>query len=279
MPLSIPNTTTHLQGLRFGRSSNTQGFTSPLSGSVQTAALPGGKWSATFKLTPFTRAEAQTWIVFLLKLDGRAGRFYAHDPSNAIPRGIIPGTPLIKGASQTGKTLETDGWTATQTGILLEGDSISFETATTTTGSITAFADYSGTVSGAVKVTDADHGLATDDRVRITATTNFNGNYTITVIDDDNYYITASWVSTETGTWTLAWRERHVVAADVDSDGSGNASIPLTHPMRAEPVDNDPLIVSSASCVMQLIDDDQAFWNVETALRFGIQFSGVEVYS
>ncbi len=279
MPESMPSVIRQLSSIRFGRSANSQVFESPLSGSVQTAQLTGGKWSATYNLLPQTRAEAQEWMVFLLKLNGMAGRFYAHDPSNAIPQGTIPGTPLIKGASQTGLTLETDGWTASQTGILFAGDAIAYDTAMDTAGPIASFANYSGTVSGTVKATDVAHGLSTNDRVRITATSNYNGLYTITVIDADNFYFIDTWAGTETGTWTLAWRERYIVASDVNSDGSGNASIPLTHPIRSSPVDNDPVIVSSASCVMRLIDDDQAFWDVQEALRFGFQFSGVEVFS
>jgi hypothetical protein len=38
--------------------------------------------------------------------------------------GVGTGTPLVKGASQTGKSLITDGWTASQTGILKAGDLI-----------------------------------------------------------------------------------------------------------------------------------------------------------
>lgn len=38
--------------------------------------------------------------------------------------GVGTGTPLVKGANQTGKSLITDGWTASQTGILKAGDLI-----------------------------------------------------------------------------------------------------------------------------------------------------------
>ena len=38
--------------------------------------------------------------------------------------GVGTGTPKVKGASQIGKTLITDGWTANQTGILKAGDLI-----------------------------------------------------------------------------------------------------------------------------------------------------------
>ena len=70
------------------------------------------------------------------------------------------------------------------------------------TGSISAFADYSGTVAGTVKATDVGHGLATGDNLTQTGTTNYNGVFQITVIDADNYYFTDTWVADDaTGTW------------------------------------------------------------------------------
>ena len=62
-------------------------------------------------------------------------------------------------------------------------------------GAITAFADYSGTVAGTVKATDASHGLSTGAIVSITGTTNYNGLFEITVIDDSNFYFTDTWVA------------------------------------------------------------------------------------
>ena len=204
--LNIPNTTTELQGLRFGRTSNTQTFESPLNGGVQTAVLTGGKWFATFKILPLTRAEAQQWMVFLLKLQGMGGRFLAHDPSNASPRGALgTSVPLIDGVNQVGASLKTKGWDVSTSGLLLTGDAIAYDTGST-------------------------------------------------------------------------WRERHIVAEDVDSDSSGNAVIRLTHAMRETPLDNDTLITTNASCVMRLINDEQAVWDVRTALIFGMEFSGVEVF-
>lgn len=204
--LSIPNTTTDLQGLRFGRTSNTQTFESPLNGSVQTAILTGGKWFATFRILPLTRSEAQQWIVFLLKLQGMGGRFLAHDPSNASPRGALgTSVPLIDGVDQVGASIKTKGWDASTSGLLLAGDAIAYDT-------------------------------------------------------------------------PLGVRERHIVAEDVDSDSSGNAVIRLTHSMRETPFDNDTLITTNAACVMRLINDEQAVWDVRTALIFGMEFSGVEVF-
>jgi hypothetical protein len=74
-----------------------------------------------------------------------------------------------------------------------------------TTGEITAIVDYSATVAGTVKVTSAAHGLTTGDSVIISETTSYNGTFTITTIDVNNYYMTDTYVAEETsGTWVLS---------------------------------------------------------------------------
>ena len=74
---------------------------------------------------------------------------------------------------------------------------------TTLTGSISAFANYGGTVPGTVKATTtAAHGLVTGDYVTISGTTNYNGSFEITKIDADEFYFIDTWVSDDaTGTW------------------------------------------------------------------------------
>ena len=104
--------------------SNTQAHRSPLNGTVQTLELPGSRWAATLRFDNLNQADTRTMVAFLAKLRGRAGRFYLYDHSLAAPRGIATGTPLVKGASQTGASLITDGWTISQTGILKAGDYI-----------------------------------------------------------------------------------------------------------------------------------------------------------
>lgn len=70
------------------------------------------------------RADAEEWISFLLKLNGQQGTFLLGDSAAKTARGIATGTPLVNGASQTGQSLVTDGWTAGVTGILKAGDYI-----------------------------------------------------------------------------------------------------------------------------------------------------------
>ena len=63
------------------------------------------------------------------------------------------------------------------------------------TGAITAYADYSGTVAGTVKATCTGHNLTTGDIITIRGTTNYNGVFTITKIDANEFYFTDTWVA------------------------------------------------------------------------------------
>lgn len=96
--------------------------TSPFSYSSQVQAFSGQLWRAEVTLPVMERADAEEWISFLLKLNGREGTFLLGDYAAKTPRGGSPGTPLVKGAGQTGQTLLTDGWGATQTDVLMAGD-------------------------------------------------------------------------------------------------------------------------------------------------------------
>jgi len=106
---------------RFGLKTNTQSFISPLSGDMQTAELPGARWTATYTLTPGKREEMAAINAFLVSLGGPAGTFYGYDPSAKTPRGAGGGTPLVNGANQVGSSLITNGW-PNSTLVLKTGD-------------------------------------------------------------------------------------------------------------------------------------------------------------
>lgn len=106
--------------LDFSLVPNTQSFSSPLSGAVQTIEMPGARWKVSFMLENLAEADSALLQAFLVKLRGRAGRFYLHNFARSEPRGTQRGTPLVKGASQTGTTLAIDGCTVGAT--LLAGD-------------------------------------------------------------------------------------------------------------------------------------------------------------
>lgn len=106
----------------WGLRSNTQQFRSPFTGSVQTIELAGSRWFATLTFNNLTSEDRRTMTAFLVQLRGGSGRFYLYDHSHSTPAGVGTGTPLVKGGSQTGRSLNTDGWTVSQTGILKAGD-------------------------------------------------------------------------------------------------------------------------------------------------------------
>jgi hypothetical protein len=73
------------------------------------------------------RADAETWITFLMKLNGQYGTFLLGDPLGQTARGSAStqaGTPLVNGPNQTGSTLSIDGLPLSVTGYLLAGDYI-----------------------------------------------------------------------------------------------------------------------------------------------------------
>ena len=65
---------------------------------------------------------------------------------------------------------------------------------------ISLMSDYNNHIPGAIKVTCIGHGFAgTVSGVTIDGTTNYNGIYTITEIDADNFYFIGTWVSSQYG--------------------------------------------------------------------------------
>jgi hypothetical protein len=72
-----------------------------------------------------------------------------------------------------------------------------------TSAAITSFADYGATVAGTVKATSVGHGLTGTTTKRISGTVNYNGLKSVTVIDNDSFYFTSTWLGTETGWWSI----------------------------------------------------------------------------
>lgn len=95
---------------------------SPFTFAQQVQEHQGEAWEIQATIKLLNRAQAEEYNAFLLKLHGRLGTFTMSIPGSETPRGVATGTPLVKGASQTGNTLETDGWTIDTTGIVKAGD-------------------------------------------------------------------------------------------------------------------------------------------------------------
>lgn len=106
---------------------------SPFTFSQQVHTYPGQMWSATITIPPLRKEFVEPWVAFLLALRGQTGTFLLGDPNNVTARGVATGTPLVKGAAQTGGTLEIDGATISTTGWLKAGDYIQLGAASSAT--------------------------------------------------------------------------------------------------------------------------------------------------
>ena len=98
------------------------------------------------------------------------------------------------------------------------------------TGTISAFANYTSTVSGTTKATcSADHSLASGDRVTITSAPDsyYDGNYTITITSVDSFYFTKTYSGEDSGTFTslfvndglrITYKSKYETVASVTED-------------------------------------------------------------
>lgn len=80
---------------------------SAFGGSTQRVSRTGSRWVYDVELPPMTAATALAWVTALTEAD----TCILNIPEPGITIGS-PGTPLVNGASQTGSSLITDGWTA-----------------------------------------------------------------------------------------------------------------------------------------------------------------------
>lgn len=110
------------RGARFAARNAAAMRASPFTGQQQVYAHPGEWWLLDVELPPLSRANAEEVVGFGLGLNGVEGTFLMAPPGNQSGvRGTwAGGSPLVNGASQTGKTLAVDGLSAGAT--ILRGD-------------------------------------------------------------------------------------------------------------------------------------------------------------
>jgi len=120
-PLTLP-TNMGMARVRISQRSASQISESPFTYQQQVQKHSGQMWLADITLPPMSREDAEPWISFLLQLNGVEGTFLLGDQSARAPQGVATGTPLVKGANQTGQILLTDGWANSVTNILKAGD-------------------------------------------------------------------------------------------------------------------------------------------------------------
>lgn len=70
--------------------------------------------------------------------------------------------------------------------------------------------------------------------------------------------------------------ELKMVTADINSNASGVATIPIRPSIRQSPADNSPIVTNTPKCIMRLMDDSQASWEADNLGLVVITFSGIE---
>lgn len=113
MVFALPACATH-DRIRFIAIDNREIHRSGITGATQIEARTGSRWEVEITLHPKERAAAQEWHGKLLR--GMRTPFYITPPNTTqmlyqASDGVSPGSPLVKGADQTGTSLITDGWT------------------------------------------------------------------------------------------------------------------------------------------------------------------------
>jgi hypothetical protein len=93
----------------------------------QVRSRGGHRWAISAGWPPMKRADWAILFGFAQAQRGQYGTFTYVLPGNlSTANGVATGTPLVMGASQTGRSIVTDGWTINITGILKAGDFIKF---------------------------------------------------------------------------------------------------------------------------------------------------------
>lgn len=68
----------------------------------------------------------------------------------------------------------------------------------------------------------------------------------------------------------------HKLTADVDSDVSGNAALPIVPALRTSPANNDPIVVNDAKGIFRLTSNDFS-WSVDPGSIYRFRFNALEV--
>lgn len=91
------------------------------SGRRNVRQLGAQRWKLTGTYSNLTRDQFMPLYAFSISQDGMYGSFDLVPEDLSTPRGAASGTPVVNGASQSGKSLITSGWDPSIT-VLKEGD-------------------------------------------------------------------------------------------------------------------------------------------------------------
>lgn len=128
-PLTVPNN--NIASMTMSLAFAVGSSISPFTFQQQVAGFAGERWAINFGPPAMVREDAEEWIAMALALRGTIGTFLASPPDAPGPRGVGTGTPLVKGAGQSGHSLLIDGATPSTTNWLRKGDYFQLGTGST----------------------------------------------------------------------------------------------------------------------------------------------------
>lgn len=119
--IAWPSVLPEPQSLTWRLRSNTQMGVSTLSGVTQTQELPGARWLVDIEFPPMNGDTLAAFEAFVVSLRGQANRTQLWPQHRPGPFGVGGGTPLVKGAGQTGAAVLIDGCPISTTAWLKAG--------------------------------------------------------------------------------------------------------------------------------------------------------------
>lgn len=110
-----------------------------------------------------------------------------------------------------------------------------------------------------------------------TGTPLVNGNsQTGTALNTDGWTPTTTGIL-KTGDYFEVNGEYKIITEDINSDGSGNATLVFEPELRLSPIDGQAIEVSNPRCEM-ILTNSQVMWNTSGSSVVAIQFSGREIF-
>ena len=125
-PLTLP-TAPAIESARLTTVSVVAASRSPFTLDRQIQVHQGKQWLIEVQWPTMSRAEAEPFLAVRTSLNGKEGSFLIGDPAGATPLGAAkdtPGTPVVRGASQTGQDINFDGAPSGVTDYLKAGDMV-----------------------------------------------------------------------------------------------------------------------------------------------------------
>lgn len=84
------------------------------------------RWAISLSWATLTRAQLMPLLAFCMAQRGQFGSFQTVLAGHRNPQGIATGTPAVNGSGQSGRSVNTKGWSTNVTGIMKAGDFIKF---------------------------------------------------------------------------------------------------------------------------------------------------------